>query len=90
MTAIGPLTTTFAAPSSCGSLSVYQLWKGSQSTYVQGPLYTAGSDNACFPDDYNPSGYYSPGICPQGYTTACSKLSTKSKVTETAVVCCPP
>lgn len=89
MTVVGPLTTTFEAPSSCTTTTpqLYQSWSGSTSRYVEGPLYTSDSD--CFPSGYNPNNYYSPGWCPSGYTTACSSLASASTETETAVICCP-
>ncbi|KAL1842596.1 hypothetical protein VTJ49DRAFT_4776 [Mycothermus thermophilus] len=91
MTVAGPLTTTFGAPSSCSSdaAQIYQVWSGSASSYVAGPFYTRDSD--CFPSGYDPepTKYFSPGWCPQGYTTACSSLATAGRETETAVICCP-
>lgn len=103
MTAIGPLTTTFQAPSSCttNTPQIYQIHTGKEYNYVQGPLFTPGSD--CYPSGYDasPSAYYSPGICPHGYTAACTNLGpaetapppgtvTKSDgAVETAIVCCP-
>ncbi|KAL2016514.1 hypothetical protein VTK56DRAFT_3442 [Thermocarpiscus australiensis] len=91
MTVVGHLTTTFRVPSSCTSSAaqLYQVWSGSDSSYVQGPLFTPGSD--CFPSGYDPAptNYYSPGFCPHGYTTACSSLTTVSVEMETAVICCP-
>ncbi|RYO91962.1 hypothetical protein DL766_002315 [Monosporascus sp. MC13-8B] len=34
-------------------------------------------------------GYYSPGICPSGYTEACSRANSVGTVTEWAYTCCP-
>jgi len=91
MTVVGPLTTTLRAPSSCTTPApqLYQVRSRDSSSYVQGPLFTAGSD--CFPKGYDPApaNYYSPGWCPAGYTTACSSLASVSTATETAVICCP-
>jgi hypothetical protein len=88
MTVVGPLTTTFQAPSSC-TTQLYQVFSESESSYVQGPLFTSGSD--CFPSGYDPepANYYSPGVCPHGHTVACSSLASVSTETETAVACCP-
>ncbi|KAL2149526.1 hypothetical protein VTH82DRAFT_8177 [Thermothelomyces myriococcoides] len=90
MTVVGPLTTTFRAPSSCTTTQVYQIWSDSHSRYVAGPLFTPGSTD-CFPSGYDPAptNYYSPGWCPSGYTTACSSLASAGRETETAVICCP-
>ncbi|KAK5660896.1 hypothetical protein OQA88_12269 [Cercophora sp. LCS_1] len=92
MTLLGPLTTTFTAPSSCSTTTpqIYQIWSGTESRYEQGPLFTSGSN--CFPSGYNPApnNYYSPGFCPHGYTAACTSLDSQTKsATETALVCCP-
>ncbi|KAK3946248.1 hypothetical protein QBC46DRAFT_369287 [Diplogelasinospora grovesii] len=99
MTVIGPLTTTFTAPSSCTTSTpqIYQIWTSEERHYVQGPLFTAGSD--CYPSGYDasPSDYYSPAVCPHGYTPACTRfnpVTTASETeteteTETAYICCP-
>ncbi|KAK0651516.1 hypothetical protein B0T16DRAFT_81008 [Cercophora newfieldiana] len=91
-TAIGPLTTTFKAPSSCTATTpqIYQIFTGSQYRLEQGPLFTSGSN--CFPRGYDaaPNRYYSPGFCPHGYTAACTRTnSQQTKATETALICCP-
>ncbi|ROW07861.1 hypothetical protein VMCG_03483 [Cytospora schulzeri] len=91
MSNAGPLTTTFTAPSSCATaIGVYQIWPESDSYYYeQGPLL---SRTECYPNGYDasPSQYYSPGLCPTGYTAACSSTGLISHtVTETAYTCCP-
>lgn len=91
MSNAGPLTTTFTAPSSCATATgLYQIWPESDRYYYeQGPL---GSRAECFPSGYNasPSQHYSPGLCPSGYTPACSSTDVISgKTTETAYTCCP-
>ena len=93
MTALGPLTTIFRAPSSCTTTTpqIYQIWTGKESRYEQGPLFTSGSN--CFPSGYNPlsDNYYSPGFCPHGYTAACTRTGSQRTATqtETALICCP-
>ncbi|KAL2265591.1 hypothetical protein VTJ83DRAFT_6691 [Remersonia thermophila] len=91
MTVAGPLTTAFEAPSSCSSdaAQIHQVWSGSASSYVAGPLFAR--DSHCFPSGYGPepTRYFSPGWCPRGYTTACSSVATAGRETETAVLCCP-
>ncbi|KAK3345326.1 hypothetical protein B0H65DRAFT_202929 [Neurospora tetraspora] len=98
MTNLGSLTTTFTPPASCttNTPQIYQVWKGSTSQYIHGPLYTP--DSNCFPDGYNviPTNYYNPGFCPKGYTAApCSHSglpvteTEAAGVTQTAVLCCP-
>lgn len=98
MTNLGSLTTTFTPPASCttNTPQIYQVWEGSKSQYIHGPLYT--TDSNCFPDGYdtNPTNYYNPGFCPKGYTAApCSHSGLPVTETEAAgeirmtVVCCP-
>lgn len=91
MSNAGPLTTTFTAPSSCATATgLYQIWPETDSYYYeQGPL---ASRTECFPSGYDatPSQYYSPGLCPNGYTPACSSTDiVSSTATETAYTCCP-
>lgn len=91
MSNAGPLTTTFTAPSSCTTATgLYQIWPGTDRYfYEQGPL---GSRTECFPSGYDPSPsqYYSPGLCPSGYTPACSSTEISSNTAiETAYTCCP-
>ncbi|OKL62342.1 hypothetical protein UA08_02823 [Talaromyces atroroseus] len=93
------LTTVFTPASSC----LIDLWQYSatasglecyvgtsqvQCNYVQlGPSATT----SCFPSDwdYEPTAYFSPGICPSGYETACSSVTTFGTNTETRATCCP-
>lgn len=91
MSNAGPLTTTFTAPSACATATgLYQIWSGSDSYhYEQGPLLSRPD---CYPSGYDasPSQYFSPGLCPTGYTAACSSTHVLSSVVaETAYTCCP-
>ncbi|KAF2246746.1 hypothetical protein BU26DRAFT_521179 [Trematosphaeria pertusa] len=45
----------------------------------------------CFPSGYVPTttAFYSPGLCPSGYTAASSDVNTAGSVTETTHFCCP-
>ncbi|KAK2596871.1 hypothetical protein N8I77_012758 [Diaporthe amygdali] len=91
MSNAGPLTTTFTAPSSCATATgLYQIWPEADTYYYeQGPL---GSRTECYPSGYDASSsqYYSPGLCPSGYTPACSSTGIVSRTaTETAYTCCP-
>lgn len=91
MSNAGPLTTTFTAPPACATATgLYLIWPGiGEYHYQQGPL---GSRTECFPSAYDasPSRYYSPGLCPSGYTPACSSTDIiSSRTTETAYTCCP-
>ncbi|MCJ1356986.1 MAG: hypothetical protein MMC33_006982 [Icmadophila ericetorum] len=46
---------------------------------------------ACYPQGWTntSTAFYSPGICPSGYTTACITANTAGTVTETIATCCP-
>jgi hypothetical protein len=84
---LGALTTTYHPPASCTvSLGHTYVLDDPQPTIV-GPVSTDG----CFPDNYGDSrdNYYSPGICPAGYTSACSSFNSGGGTTETVVTCCP-
>ncbi|KAI1370182.1 hypothetical protein F4677DRAFT_465973 [Hypoxylon crocopeplum] len=87
--ALGALTTTFTPPSSCiASFSTdFKLPGGFD---VMGPVSTDG----CFPPNYNfrTDSYFSPGICPVGYSAACvTPMPGFGSVqdTVTVVTCCP-
>ncbi|KAH6887097.1 hypothetical protein B0T10DRAFT_563318 [Thelonectria olida] len=88
---VGALTTTFTPAESClSSLSNTYAEPGDMGAMYGGPLSTDG----CFPDRYAyaRTNYYSPGICPDGYTTACSStIAAKGEggAVETVVTCCP-
>ncbi|EPS44829.1 hypothetical protein H072_1185 [Dactylellina haptotyla CBS 200.50] len=95
-TFLGPLTTTFAPPSSCFSLTAlvdsdgipFQMYTGGFAEYaLMAPPYV-GTD--CFPSAYQATAgdnwgpYFSPGVCPSRYTIASSIVND----TETRGVCC--
>lgn len=89
MASIGALTTTFTAPASCASSTgINIVGCGSGCVWwAEGPLDAPD----CYPSSYNPSlsHYYSPGVCPSGYTPACTSKNTAGRVTETVQTCCP-
>ncbi|KAJ4421136.1 hypothetical protein N0V82_003900 [Gnomoniopsis sp. IMI 355080] len=92
MTNLGALTTTFSAPSSCASstgISIVGCGDGCV-WWAEGPVDLTSS-YPCYPSFYNPtlSHYYSPGVCPSGYTAACQSITKSSTVTETVQTCCP-
>ncbi|KAH8422396.1 uncharacterized protein LDX57_000151 [Aspergillus melleus] len=95
---IPALTTTFTPASSCTNYhmllyeaSGFACMVGDQSSPCQylhlGPSTTDG----CLPSDWSTGtdAYYSPGVCPTGYTEACSNLVSVGTVTETRATCCP-
>lgn len=89
MTSIGPLTTTFTAPAACASSTGINIvgCGGGCLWWAEGPLEAS----ECYPSGYNPTlnNYYSPGICPSGYTPACTSRKSLATLTETVYTCCP-
>jgi hypothetical protein len=96
MSNIGPLTTTFTAPGSCSLISVDL--NGSptptSTTYYNYVGLVWPSPLDCFPSGYPNaltdrfSNYYSPGICPSGWTAY--PTSNFPDPAETTALCCPP
>lgn len=79
------LTTTFSPPPNClASFATIYDRTGGQ---MAGPVSTG----SCLPPGYqaNRGFFYSPGVCPYGYTSACSSLNEIGSLTQTAVTCCP-
>ncbi|KAH6838458.1 hypothetical protein B0I37DRAFT_449538 [Chaetomium sp. MPI-CAGE-AT-0009] len=90
MSSLGALTTAFTAPAACASSTgIHIVGCGDKCVYwAEGPL-NAGE---CYPPGFDPSAgayYYSPGVCPSGYTPACTLRRTAGQVTETIQTCCP-
>ncbi|KAF2399299.1 hypothetical protein EJ06DRAFT_79794 [Trichodelitschia bisporula] len=76
-----PLTSVFTPPASCSlNYVVRSLTRDPPSVWV-------GSTKACYPPGYISMSYYSPGICPQGYTIADSGVLAASS--QTHAYCCP-
>lgn len=90
-TNLGPLLSTFTPSAACASntgLTVFD--QGPITVYwAEGPMSTGSQ--GCYPSSYSPDlfHYYSPGLCPSGYTTACTSLNSIGTVTETIHTCCP-
>ncbi|KAJ5182887.1 hypothetical protein N7492_000503 [Penicillium capsulatum] len=82
-----PLTTRFNPPSSCLNTSptlFVSLATGTGYRYHQGPTDAAG----CFPPGWNPTSYFSPGLCPHSYTIAHKSEVSIGTLTETHAICC--
>jgi len=81
-----PLTSTFTPPATC--LSTLYYYDSPTGFWVE-----LGPSNApdCLPPNYQSSLgiYYSPGVCPSGYTEACSSSVLVDSLTETRATCCP-
>jgi hypothetical protein len=52
------------------------------------PLFQVGFDPTCLPEGWYSVKYYSPGICPSGYTVAFAPIPVSTAKLETAVQCC--
>ncbi|KAK7947874.1 uncharacterized protein PG986_008760, partial [Apiospora aurea] len=64
---------------------VYIAWSNNHTWLQHGTVGPAAPE--CFPGGYNAvNGYYSPGVCPQGYEYACSAGIEESA---TVATCCP-
>src|SRR5450756_1798710 len=91
---VAPLTTTFTPPPPCFSQLTSYYWKISTSVYPVSAWYSGGPDpgvrtDSCYPSSFATIDYFSPGICPQGYTSGCVSTSSFSSITETHAICCP-
>jgi hypothetical protein len=98
---IGALTTTFTPPPSCitnapittDNNDLSSLFS-SESLFNNGPSGAAHVHTHCFPSGYphNAAFYYSPGLCPSGWTLNTSPAVQQNFETisgETVGVCCP-
>ncbi|KAI1184532.1 hypothetical protein F5B17DRAFT_78359 [Nemania serpens] len=87
---LGALTTLYEPPSSCIS-SFSTDFRAPDNWDIFGPLDTFGD---CFPPNYtdDENKYYSPGICPAGYTAACAYPAPGlggGQTSVTTATCCP-
>ncbi|KAI1305656.1 hypothetical protein F5Y03DRAFT_406273 [Xylaria venustula] len=75
LTNLGALPTDFAISSICSAQlnQVYKIYTSSEFYLLQGPA----EQTSCYPSGYraNPNQYYSPGLCPTGFTSACEATS---------------
>ncbi|XXG97492.1 hypothetical protein Hte_003796 [Hypoxylon texense] len=96
MAGLGPLTTTFTPASGCNSVIsgivfTQTLDDGNTTTHKYHSLGLSATSE-CYPPAFevNSNAYYSPGICPSGWRSACGTLEAiGGSVTETRVTCCP-
>ncbi|KAJ5691984.1 hypothetical protein N7462_001407 [Penicillium macrosclerotiorum] len=88
-----PLTSIFTIPTSCSSSWTYESESAndiSGGLLMQNCVSVDGDDGACWPSGYNnwgrtiPTQIFSPGHCPQGYTSAGLSISNSM----TAAMCC--
>ncbi|KAI0025966.1 hypothetical protein F4780DRAFT_774175 [Xylariomycetidae sp. FL0641] len=90
-TNLGPLTTISTLPSQCYEENIAIAQNSDVDITYQ--LTIGPGQSSCYSSSTFPfiSSYYSPGLCPSGYTWACSDRNTYSfgAITETTVTCCP-
>lgn len=84
------LTTTFSPSDFCTN-DIHRVNDTQYEGFFFDHLGPLTSTSACFPSSWEPgtSVYFSPGLCPAGYETACSSLVSLGSVTETRATCCP-
>ncbi|KAJ5396947.1 hypothetical protein N7509_005060 [Penicillium cosmopolitanum] len=99
---VGALTTTFTPAPSCTTES-YGWWYYESSNLANSPQVTATDADVewylslgpsvwkdCLPSNYaTGSAYFSPGICPDGYTAAGQTSLAVDNEVVTAATCCP-
>ncbi|XDG03538.1 hypothetical protein ABKA04_003153 [Annulohypoxylon sp. FPYF3050] len=86
---LGALTTSFTPPADCTASSALY-WVNTASTFYW--LHGRPGQSSCLPESYSPyqNQYYSPGVCPVGYTRACESISTGGDNSfTTKATCCP-
>lgn len=93
-----PLTTTFTPPPDC-TTDTYQIeWSANSNYYTLPPTATGvwgwmslgATDWAtCFPSGYTTNSYFSPGLCPTGYSAGGLSYVSLDGKTETRGTCCP-
>ncbi|OJJ42458.1 hypothetical protein ASPZODRAFT_137270 [Penicilliopsis zonata CBS 506.65] len=98
MTTAIPLTTTFTPPAACTTdIHFIEYVDGNNffsavSTTAEILYYMSlGPEDwsSCFPSGYATSSYFSPGICPSGYTQDGFSYITLDGNVETRATCCP-
>ncbi|KAI1431382.1 hypothetical protein GGR50DRAFT_698043 [Xylaria sp. CBS 124048] len=86
MSNLGPLPTDFLKSSGCeDKLNSLYFFDGHY--VLQGTL----DQTTCYPNGYKAQAdqYYSPAICPNGFTQACTETNRIGSLEETISICCP-
>ncbi|KAJ3496843.1 hypothetical protein NLG97_g2356 [Lecanicillium saksenae] len=89
MSVVGSLTTTFTPAPSCASHIGYIISSADGGTFaVRGPL---PAETECFPPGFpaTEQAYYSPALCPSGFTTAALAAVAGIQVAKSTALCCP-
>ncbi|KAK8009344.1 hypothetical protein PG991_011895 [Apiospora marii] len=82
---VGALTTSFT-PTVTSCSSVYIQDNSAGTYFLKFGTVGSASTSSCFPPNFAPLGYYSPGVCSSGYWYACEAGIDK---TATVATCCP-
>ncbi|KAI0848733.1 hypothetical protein F5Y00DRAFT_262204 [Daldinia vernicosa] len=84
MSNLGALTTAYQPDrTDCQSIHL--------GSTTDGEFLQQGTISGCLPSNFQPENnyYYSPGVCPQGYTYACTADVVSRTPDATAATCCP-
>ncbi|KAH7135801.1 hypothetical protein B0J11DRAFT_565083 [Dendryphion nanum] len=87
---LGPLTTTYKPAPGCLTSAYGSIWTDGSTTHKWHSLGLP-TTSQCYPPKFSgiAEAYYSPGICPSGWTSACGSTEEVESMTETRAVCCP-
>ncbi|ETS79277.1 hypothetical protein PFICI_09130 [Pestalotiopsis fici W106-1] len=92
MTLLGALTSTYTPiGATCNSIHFAINPLHETGWFALGAIETDYLTSSCMPGGYTraPQYYYSPGVCPSGYTPACSASLTTDSAVTTLATCCP-
>ncbi|KAI0872762.1 hypothetical protein GGS24DRAFT_466392 [Hypoxylon argillaceum] len=98
MSNLGALITTFTPAPNCtsiisGIVHTETVTTNGSTTSTTYKYHSLGPENTvpCFPPAFRIGSdiFYSPGVCPQGWTSACGSIEVAGTVTETRATCCP-
>ncbi|KAK8129112.1 hypothetical protein PG984_010220 [Apiospora sp. TS-2023a] len=95
MTNIGPLTTTLTPATGCLQTVWGQIYTehndGQNSTTHKYHSLGRSATSECYPSGFEirSDAFYSPGLCPSGWTSACGTPEVIGTITETRATCCP-
>lgn len=90
MSSIGALTTQFTPAASCyAPTNIWQVVAGNQEEWYEMLGPPDGKD--CMPSGFEVATtvYYSPALCPSGFTAAKDEIQTDGPADITTQVCCP-
>lgn len=86
---LGALTTAFVPGPGCNDTIYGKIYSVGT---VRDKWHSLGQTDtrSCYPAAFTtPNAYYSPGICPSAWSSACGNVESIGSVTETRVTCCP-